>query len=152
MTPTTTRALRAAFVTTIKGLIPSEEAHRDRRWSEVMSRDKVPSAALRRFFVSIRDAAAATDGVYSPSSHERRATVLVYASYGALQETEIEDLVSADGNQIFIALAIQPDPIIPGLVSVEDGGWADEDEENGQRWGTHRYEIRYLAHGIPGAT
>ncbi len=152
MTPTTTRALRAAFTATIRDLVPSEEAHRDRRWSEVLSRDKVPSAALRRFFVSIRDAAATTDGVYSPSSHERRATVLVYASYGALLESEVEDLVSADGNQIFIALAIQQDPIISGLISVEDAGWNDEDEENGQRWGAHRLEIRYLAHGIPGAT
>jgi hypothetical protein len=152
MTPTTTRALRAAFVSTIKGLTPSEQAHRDRGWSEVTSRDNVPSAALRRFFVSIRDARAFTGGVYSPSSHEREAIVLVYASYGALKEGEAEDLVSADGNQIFIALAIQVDPIIAGLISVEDGGWVDEDAENGQRWGAHRLEIRYLAHGIPGAT
>lgn len=147
MTPTTIRELRAAFITVIKAITPSQQAHRERGWSAVASVDEVPSTALRRFFVSFRGAAAVTSGIYSPDSHERSVTLRVYASYFALPEDDFEDLVGDDGNDLFLALDTRRDPIIAGLVSVEELGWVDEDEENGQRWGAHEFEVRYLAHG-----
>lgn len=147
MTPTTTRELRAAFATMLRGLTPTELPRRERGWMQVERRADVPGAEIRRFHISIIDDGDDGQGIQAPDAFERPATLRIYACYGSLPDAEVEDLISGDGGLIEVALQLRTDPEILGFHSSIRLGWEDENDEQGRRWGAHTYAIRYLARG-----
>jgi len=147
MTPTTTRELRAATKLVLQSLVPAEEARRDARWQPLERRSDVQSGEIRRFFLSFVNTSDDASGVQSPDGIEVPTTMLVMTSYGSLDDSEVEDLISGDGAQIFHAMQLRGDPVIPGLVSTAWEGWDPEDDDQGRQVGAHVYTVRYFRAG-----
>lgn len=148
--------LSSAIAAEIRGLTPSSTTRQDDRWREVDDIAQVPGGEIRTFYVDVVDATPVFDGIYSPSSFECQATVLVYTSYLNTRRAEQRALAFSDWQQIYLTIDVlrdaNPSTTIAGLVSFEHNGWNDEDDEAGRQWGAHIFTVRFLATGIPGAT
>ena len=149
MTPTNIGALLGVFDGLVRDLVPSSEAHRERRWRLVDDRDRVASSEIRTFFIEATEPTPVTSGIYGPSAIEHETTIRVFTSYANIRPRLKQTLAGEDARQIWIDWDIRRDPIVDGLVSVENSGWEPEDEEQATQWGAHTFEVRFIAEGVP---
>jgi hypothetical protein len=153
MTPTTLGALLDALDALVLALVPSELAMRSRTWSLVDDIDKVSGGEVRAFYIDATSPVAVVGGIHSPSAVEMETTIKVYTSYKNLRRREKTALAGADSAQLWIDWDIRRDSTVPGtvpgLISVEQTGFEDEDEEQARQWGAHTFEVRFLGKGVP---
>ena len=149
MTPTTIGALLDTLDTLVLDLVPSVAELRARGWSRVADIDNVPGGEIRTFFIEASEPVPILDGIYSPSAIEHGTTVRVWTSYKNLRRRQKQALAGEDSRQIWIDWDVRRDPIVDGLISVENAGFEDEDDEQGRQWGAHTFDVRFLAQGVP---
>ena len=144
MQTTTPRTIRADFVRQIVAIAPSHPEHQSSRFRPVRSVAKVQGAELRNFHIDIPEPAMPVDdGIYG-SGVEYQFELEVWVSYGALAPEDDDSIITVDGSQIWDALQARYDPALPGLISVEPTGWTSGDDEDGRRWGSFNFDVRFL--------
>ncbi len=143
MSTATVAQICAAVRSTLLTLDPSHPHRRDTRWNPVEGVDMVPSADVRNVFVELSIAEGDAEGFGACIS--RPATLRLWTSYGGLSRTDVRDLVSSDGHQVWQALHRAS---IPGLPQLDLPNWEPEPDE-GTRWGAHAFDcIVFLPLGL----
>lgn len=152
MTPTTLRAAAATIAETIRAMTPNYELFQDFGWHPVARVRDVPGGALRLFNIEWSIPVPRTDGIYGDDAVECSVVLKIFTNYGALPEDDDQfqdvhaEIISSDGNQIWLALDDSVDPVIGGLCSVTraEDPFAFEDVEPGQVWGAHMFDVTIL--------
>ena len=144
METTTPKRLRDASIPLIRAICPSHPEHQAQKWRYVEGRVEVPGPEIRNFTIEMAPGAPVFDGIYGAGGIEYELVMRVPTSYGHLAAQDDDSIITEDGRQVWLTI----EAACPGgLISILHTGWEDENEDDGHRWGSHLYEMRYLASG-----
>jgi hypothetical protein len=137
-------ALRAAFTTAIRAIVPDHPRHTDMLWAPVDSPGDVVTARIRNYCVQL--GFASSEGQIWSDAAEWQVPMRVWTSYAALDEHDPQSLAFRDARQMWIAFSDMVDPVVPGLLSVTGyEGFEAQNEDPGEVWGSHNFTIKFLA-------
>ena len=128
---TTFREARAAIVETIRGITPTHPHYSGALWNEVRSKDEVPSADLRNFYVELSDPEE-TGEIYGGCA-EHEAELMIWTSYGSLSPNDQQDIRSDDKQDLWQQLHRAE---IDGVSKFAKAGFEPETTD-GRLWGAH---------------
>lgn len=150
MTPTSLRAVAADLATAIRNVTPSYPLFQDHPWTPVARVLDVPGSLLRLYCCEWDPPEPVEDGIWGDDAMEHITSLRVVTNYRGLPEIDDEfqdvhaEIVSADGNDLHIALLDQQDPVTSGLINVTRLGWDWLVDEPGHAYGEHLFEVRIL--------
>lgn len=122
-TPTTTQAaIRAALITRIEAINPTHGEYQDYTWTHLDQID--PRGLDLRLFRVLTDVGSYTEGgVFGGDGMEADCEVRIRVAYGGLDGNELTDLVTRDGQDLWVAVHDSPGGSaqdIPGLIRFEE--------------------------------
>lgn len=139
-------AIRDDFIAAIEGLVPAEVEHRTKAWRFIKSETDIPGSEVRTFTLRIKPRA---DGPLLGCGNDFRFDLHVITSYAGLQNLDADPLIMEDHRQLWQMLAHRAGPLDGLLDVLYDEPFEYGDESDGSIWGTHKYNVRYLANGTP---
>lgn len=151
MTPTTTRALSAAFIAAIQAITPRYEHARAERWKHTPSgraagggAEGLAGTGLRSFEL-LFDPGVPGEMVKGADGEDYVARLRVATSYADVPPDELAHMITADAVDLRRTLIALTEPTVDGLIQVEHVGvGAYEIDDQANAVVEHAFTIHWL--------